>query len=172
MLMVVDDAPLPEEGPQRTGGRPSHHGMLCAFLAAEGTKAAIPKLLEAIQAERLLPPTAAAPYRMDWLAALSIAVADPWPGAETWLAGLIDRTDLLIRDRTDSPQLGATAAAVLVEKHQQLLLAFGLEPTGDRVLEVFGVRGCRFGSAASRENVRRWWAEREKQPEIPRNATP
>ena len=172
MLLAIEDRPMPAEGPQRIGGRPSHHGMLCAFLAAEGTKAAAATLLEAIQANRVLPPTDAAPYRMDWLAALSIAVADPWPEADSWLVGLIDRRDPLIHGRQDSPELGATAAATLLEKHGQPLVAFGLEPVDDRTLEIFGVRGCRFNSADARQSVRRWWRQFHEPAKIDPHASP
>lgn len=172
LLTAIEDRPLPQEGPQRFSGRPSHHGMLCAFLAAEGTKAAVAPLLEAIRTNRVLPPTDSAPYRMDWLAALSIAVADPWPEADSWLIGLIDRTDPLIHGRQDSPELGATAAATLIEKHQQPLFAFGLEPIADRILEIFGVRGCRFSSDDARRSVRRWWNERREPAKVQPQASP
>ncbi|NUQ62711.1 MAG: hypothetical protein HUU20_09490 [Pirellulales bacterium] len=172
MLQVLEDKRLPEEGPQRTGGRPSHHGMLCAFLAAEGTKAGAAALLEAIPAGRVLLPTAAAPYRLDWLAALSIAVADPWPEAETWLAGLIERTDPLILNQTDPPELGATAAAVLIDHHEQPLSAFGLEFSADRVLDLFGIRGCRFRSSEARGSVHRWWVEQNKAAKLSAEASP
>ena len=81
MLLTVEDQPLPRTGALRYGGRPSHHGMLCGALAAVGTKEAVPKLLEALQAERVLPPGHESPYRLDWLAALAIATNDPWPEA-------------------------------------------------------------------------------------------
>ncbi len=172
MLTAIEDKRLPEDGPQRTAGRPSHHGMLCVFLAAEGTKSAMPMLLEAIQASRVLPPTEPAPYRLDWLAALSIALADPWLEAETWLAGLIDRTDRLIAHRDDSPELGATAAAILVQKHEQALLAFGLEPTPDRTLDIFGVPGCRFTTPEARQDVHRWWSKHETAAKLRPEARP
>ncbi|NLY00259.1 MAG: hypothetical protein GXY83_29530 [Rhodopirellula sp.] len=172
LLLTTEDQRMPEESSQRTAGRPSHHGILCVFLATEGTNSAADALLEAIQSDRVLPPTPAAPYRLDWVAALSIAVADPWPDASTWLAGLIHRADPLILDRADSSELGATAAAILLEKHQQAPLAFGLQPSGDRVLDVFGIPGCRFNSSEAGDNVLRWWNQRKGEAAVGLETSP
>lgn len=164
MLMSLADESLPPEGADRLGGRSSHHGLLCAALAMEGTQAAIPTLLEAIQAHRVLPPTSKSPYGMDWLAALAIAARDPWAEAEPWLLGLVERKDPLVQGMQNPPQLGATAAAILLEQHEQNAALFGLEPTGERTLESLGIRGCRFTSDDSPNLVRQWWAKQNHPP--------
>lgn len=158
MLLTVEDQPLPRTGALRYGGRPSHHGMLCGALAAVGTKEAVPKLLEALQAERVLPPGPESPYRLDWLAALAIATNDPWPEADTWLAGLVSRNAPLVRGPTEPAQLGATAAALLLERHDQSPAMFGLEMAADHLLEGLRVHGYHYLSADGLETVRRWWA--------------
>lgn len=157
MLLTVEDQPLSRTGVVRLGGRPSHHGMLCGVLAAVGTKEAIPKLLEAIEAGRILPPDTRTPYRLDWLAALAIAGSDPWPGSDTWLAGLRERPEPLARG-SRPPTLGATASAILLERHQQSPAALGLEATGEWILEGVQVRGYRYSDAEGPAAVQHWWA--------------
>ena len=47
-FLLVDDGPLPEFGQLRLGGRPSRLGTICVWLAIDGTKDAVPGLLEAM----------------------------------------------------------------------------------------------------------------------------
>jgi hypothetical protein len=172
LLTALDDQPLPDGGPERLGGRPSHHGLLCVALAVQGTKAAAPGLLEAIQAQRVLPPTAEAPYRLDWIAALAIAASDPWLEADRWLVGLLDRKDPLVQERPSPPELGATAACALLERHHQNPFVYGLELTNDRMLEGLGVRGCRFTSDDAPNTIRQWWSRQGSQPAAEATSSP
>ena len=175
---LVDDEPIPREemaasGPfGSTPGNPlqaidravsqsSRHGMLAGRLMTLGNHRAIPGLLEALDAGRFLPPTADAPYHLGWLAALAIAHRDPWPQTDTWLAGLLDRKDLLIDKSGDAPELAATAAALLLKRHQQEPSLFGLEPCGAEALSDAGLTGYRFHSAADRQKVRQWWSRQQ-----------
>ena len=54
-FLLLDDGPLTASGPLRVGGRPSRFGMICACLAADGVKDAIPGLTKAIEQKRFLP---------------------------------------------------------------------------------------------------------------------
>jgi len=157
---LVEDEQLKPSGTRRTFGRPSRHGMICAQLATEGTKEAIPGLLEAIEKGVFLPPTSLAPYRIHWLAALSIAQRDPWPEVDAWLAEQIARTDDLVEGRHDGPELGATVAGVLLKRNRQDHARFGLRPVAEAMLLRLGIDGYRFTSDEEREKVRQWW-ERE-----------
>ena len=159
---LVADQPLPAEGIDPTAPRPSRHGALCALLAAEGTREAIPGLLKAIEANRFLPPTPAAPYELSWLAALSIAARDPWPDVDAWLPGLIGRSTALVQGHANPPELGATAAAILLKRHRQDPAKFGLEPVPDETFKELGLSGYRFASPESRQQVRQWWEQRKK----------
>ena len=142
-------------------GQPSLFGMLCAQLAVDGTRAAMPGLLEAIDRGRFLPPGSTAPYRLHHVAALSIAIRDPWPSVDAWLAGSIARNEMLVEGRPGGPESGATAAAVLLERHRRQPGPFELQPAPDPVLARIGVDGYRFGSAEAPRRVQQWW-EREK----------
>ena len=95
-------------------GQPSQHGMICEILAAEGTREAADGLVRALGSNRFLPPTAQAPYRFPWIAALAIANRDPWPEVDAWLATLMGRTEPLVENRVGGPDLGGTAAALLL----------------------------------------------------------
>ena len=122
-----------------------------------GNHRAIPGLLEALDAGRFLPPTADAPYRLGWLAALAIAHRDPWPETDAWLARLLDREELLLQKSGNAPELAATAAALLVKRHQQDPAQFGLEPCGAEAFTDAGLTGYRFHSGANRQKVQQWW---------------
>ena len=171
---LVDDEPLGREEmpsydpfaaspnhPAQPAGRAavpaSRHGMVARRLLTQGNQRAVPGLLEALDAGRFLPPTAEAPYRLGWLAALAIAHRDPWPETDAWLARLLDRKDLLIEKSGPAAELAATAAALLLKRHQQDPALFGLEPCGAEVLTEAGLSGYRFHSEADRQKVRQWW---------------
>jgi hypothetical protein len=170
---AVDDTRL--EAPDRP--RPpfglSRHGWICARLAIDGTKDAMPGLLDAIAKGRFLAPTPEAPYRLADLTALSIALRDPWPGVDDWLGGQIGRSELLVVGRrgdavdspAPSPEVGATAAAILLGRHRQPLTPFGLHAAGEPVLIQFGIDGYRFLSPDGRKRGAEWWqreAEKRK----------
>jgi hypothetical protein len=158
-FQLVEDQPLPAEGSNGTWLRPSRHGAICVLLAMEGTREAVPGLLRAIEANRFLPPTAVSPHRLPWLAALSIAQRDPWPEVDAWLSGLIVRTDALVHGAAHAPELGATAAGILLGRRQQEPSKFGLETVPDETLADFNLSGCRFASPEARQKVQQWWDE-------------
>jgi hypothetical protein len=155
--------------------RMSRHNWVCMRLATDGTKDAVPGLLDAIAKDRFLAPTPETPYRMADLAALSIAGRDPWPDVDDWLAGQIGREALLVLEppagAADSPakapEVGATAAAILLGRHQRSLTPFGLQKTAEPALIQSGIDGYRFLSADGRKRVQEWWqreAEKRKRP--------
>ena len=102
-FLLVDDGGMSQSGVRRLGGRPSRFGMICARLAIDGGKDAMPGLGEAIAKNRFLPPTLLAPYRLECLAALSIAARDPWPGVDGWLADRVAQSELLIEGHASGP---------------------------------------------------------------------
>ena len=55
------------------------------------------------------------------------------------------------------PELGATAAALLLGRHEQSTRAFGLVELGDDVLRASSVRGYRFIEPEQRAAVLDWW---------------
>jgi hypothetical protein len=156
-LLAVDDSRMSQTGLTRMGGRPSRFGMICVRLAAEGGRDAMPGLAEAIAKNRFLPPTLLAPYRLEWLAALSIAARDPWPGIDGWLAERVDQSELLVEGQPSAAALGATAAAVLLKRHGQEPAAFGLQPAPESLINLLQVNGYRFSSKDGGAKVRQWW---------------
>jgi hypothetical protein len=143
----------------------------------------MPGLAEAIAKDRFLPPNVRGHFRLHWVAALSIAARDPWPTADAWLAGQIGQTELLIEplpstltprpeepevdpdnvlssvDRESAPQVGATAAALLLSRRNQSPSRFDLQPATDALLVDLHVEGYRFRNDESRKKVLRWWEE-------------
>jgi len=160
-FLLLDDGPLAAIGPRRLGGRSSRFGIICALLAADGTKDALPGLVNAIEKNIFLPPTSLAPYRLPALAALSIAARDPWPEVDPWLARQIAKSEQLVEGRPAAAELGATAAAILLGRHGQKPAPFNLQPVGDPVLKRLRLEGYRFDDEASRKKVQQWWAEKE-----------
>ena len=158
-FLSVDDRSLTTSGPLRHGGRPSRFGTICGVLAIDGTKEAVPGLMEAIAQDRFLPPTVRAPYQLHWIALLSIAARDPWKDVDAWLAAQIDGTERLAIGRSSAPELGATAAALLLRRHNEVPEEYGLNPINDPQLGQLHVTGYRFDDDKSREKVRRWWKQ-------------
>jgi len=171
---AVPEPPAPAEGERpplaRAGwfarrpfssGRASGHGVVCEVLAAEGRRSAVPGLLKAIEAGRFQAPTPDAPYQLPWIAALAIAARDPWPGVDPWLASLVARGDPLVMGRSEGPELGATAAAILLARQRQDLGPFGLKEVEDPLLDDIGLAGYRFRDPAGRDRVQRWRAEQQ-----------
>ena len=139
-------------------GQASHHATICALLAARGTREAIPGLLNAIQKGRFPPTKPQSPLKFPWVAALAIAVRDPWPEVDTWLAKLVQRPELLVEGQfVAAPELGATAAALLLERHQESPAEFGLQPAGQQWLARFKIAGYQFAEGASPQRVNNWW---------------
>ncbi len=58
------------------------------------------------------------------------------------------------------PQLGATAAALLLQRHQQTPTAHGLQPAPDPMLEKCKVQGYRFADPKTPEQILQWWKTR------------
>lgn len=154
---LLDDEALPPSGRYRAGGRPSRFGVMCVQLAASGTREAIPGLLSAIEAHRIQPPGPTAPYALDWLAALAIAQRDPWPEVDAWLGSLLQREDSLVIDKEESAELGATAAGILLERHEQRPSDFGLQRVRDSLLDEYDLKGLHFLSPEARQRAIDWW---------------
>ena len=162
-FLLVDDGQLAASGRQRLGGRPSRFGMICVQLALDGVNGALPGLTDAIAKDVFWPPTARAPYWLQWVAALSIAARDPWPEVDSWLAGRVSESETLIEGGQSAPELGATAAALLLGRHGRTAAQFGLQSAADPLLAKLHVEGYRFGSDETRQKVRQWWdAEKDK----------
>jgi hypothetical protein len=173
-FQAVDDGPLPPpQSPPlmalvraRAGGYPSRFGLICAQLALDGTKEAMPGLLKAIEKRRFLPPTPTCPHQFPWMAGLSIASRDPWPEVEQWLGGLLGRDDLLVDGAAEGPRLGATAAAVLLRRRGQSLSVFALEPAPGPAPRP-GIDGYRFSSPDAQKKLQQWWRqEQERQKQL------
>lgn len=146
-------------------GAPSRHGMLCEILAEQGTPEAVPALLRAIQAQRVLPPRPAAPYRLDALAVLAIAARHPSRESEAWLAALLARSEALVLAVPSPPEVAATAGAMLLQRHGQVPSEFGLEPAEDPYLSAVAVPGYRATSAEGLARLQQWWTARKERPD-------
>ena len=160
----IDDDDAPQSvmiGRPRPGGQASRHGMICAQLAGDGTREAIPGLLEAIRQKRFLPPTSLGPYQLHWLAALAIARREPWPEVESWLVDQLGNSEIMVLGRSEGPEVGAAAAGLLLKRHQERPEAFGLESAPESLLTSFGIAGYRFRSPADARRVEAWWKKAE-----------
>lgn len=174
---VVDDRPLPRLDDRYTTGAKTLHGAICDFLVRRGTRDVIDGLTEAIKQDRFLPLEPPSPAGLPWIAALAVAERDPWPGADTWLAGLLDRDEPLGSPNQVAPgdgdtpvsapeqiqaTLGATAAGLLLNRYHQDPQQAGLEAVDEPALEEVELIFYRFASPAASEHVRRWWTEQRQ----------
>ena len=135
----------------------SIHALLCSWLAQRGTQQAVPGLLEAIEKKRILPPRQESPYRFDLLAALAIAARDPWPEVEPWLLGVLPQREGLIEDQADAPELGATAAAILLRRYESSPSDFGLVECGGAMTKQYGLKTYRYRAPEGPKQVTEWW---------------
>lgn len=176
-FLAVDDEAIPEEIFEAGLGRPmmagpaplvarslgmaraSRHGVICCVLAASGTQTAMPGLRMAIEKGRFLAPTRKAPYQLPWIALLAIASRDPWPGVDACLAQVLGRTDALIAGRERGPELGATAAAVLLARHGIEPVQFGLKEADDPLFASVDLAGYRFETPGAPQRMAQWWSE-------------
>jgi hypothetical protein len=161
-FLTINDEPLSAADTEEDENPTSRHGLLCATLANFGTHDVIPDLTEAIAKRRFLPPTATPGYRGAWWAALSIAQRDPWPEVDSWLAKLVARRDVLIEGVDEKPELGATAAALLLARHHQSPTTFGLRSTGAPPERISRVEGYRFAADDAAKRIQRWWEEESR----------
>jgi len=139
------------------GRQSSRFGAICAQLAVNGTQESTAGLLEAIRERKFMSPTPLGPYRLQWLAALSIARRDPWPDVDVWLAENLDNQETLIIDHPEAPEVGATAAGLLLTRHEQLPQMFGLRATADGQLAELKLPGFRYAAPDDAKRVRQWW---------------
>jgi len=153
----------------RLGSHSSRFGAICAQLAIDGTREAIPGLLEAVGQKKFLPPTPLDPYRLQWLAAFSIARREPWPEVDAWLAENIGNQETLIIDHAETAEIGATAAGLLLTRNEERPATFGLQATVDSQLTQLKLPGFRYTAPDEVQRVRQWW---NRQSEIHKTKSP
>jgi hypothetical protein len=166
-LLAVDDQPKAEPEDFQFGGRSSRHVLLCAIVAEIGTHEALPGLVEAGRRGRLPPPNEDLKYNVGWLAAMAIADRDPWPGLDDWLASLIEMTDPLGTSHDPSPDVGGTAAAMLLERQGVSLSDFGVVEVNDADLRGMSIPAARFVTPTGRRQVLDWWQRHKQQAKSP-----
>lgn len=137
------------------------HGGICAVISRIGTNEAVPALERLARSGTL--GKLAYENRLDvaWVAALAVAQRDPWPEVDQWLAKLLDERVPLTADPDGPPELGASAAGLLLDRHGVSTRPFGLEPAGESVTESFRFSGYRFASEQDRQEVKRWWKKQQ-----------
>src|SRR5262249_40906698 len=102
------------------------------------------------------------PFQIAWIAALAIATRDPLPQMDAWLASLVDDNTPLVSNVDPSPELGASAAALLLSRRGVSTRAFGLELVAQPIADRFRFAPFRFLSAKDHEEVRRWWDKQKE----------
>ncbi|HVA48364.1 MAG TPA: hypothetical protein VNH11_18500 [Pirellulales bacterium] len=161
-LQTVGDPPQTDRQRLERAGLGCPHVNLCNMLVEIGTYEAVPGILKAIKAGKLAKPTPRAPENWPWIATLAILASGPGPDGERILADLLDRTDPLVLNSPTPSDVGATAAAILVDLHGIAVEKFGLELADDPRLAEFGGIGYRFNPPEMRQKVRAWWRQQKK----------
>ena len=181
-FLAVDDQLYPADIRHTPSGRASLHQTICLCLAQYGTRTAVPGLMAAIEKKRFLKPMPGSPFNWPWLALLSISVHDPWPDVERWLADQITRTEPLLvgpeGQEVDPlpipqnlpalnelvqarpvPDVGGSAAAILLARHDLPPWAFRLERLWQPPIDNFDIPSCRFVVPQDRQAVLDWWSK-------------
>ncbi|MCE9608097.1 MAG: hypothetical protein K8U03_24690 [Planctomycetia bacterium] len=157
-LQGVPDRRL-ENGSPTAFGNGSAHGNLCYKLSLIGTAEAGPALIGAIEKRRVLEPTTATPYRMDWICLFVLGERVGWPGLDDWLVAQLDRTDAISIREPSVADVGASAAALLVQRHGRTPSEFGLERQMFAELIDLENPGFRFSKPEGRADVKKWWLQ-------------
>jgi hypothetical protein len=159
-FQAVPDQRMPDAQGKPTGEL-TLHVTVASMLCVVGTHEAVPALEKLARRKDLPKPNYESPFQMPWIAALAIARRDPWPGVDEWLAGLVGESEPLVVNADPIVDLGATAAGLLLERHQVSPFSFELEPAGNDAFERSRFAGYHFSSDAGRQKVRQWW-EKQK----------
>ena len=169
-LAATEDATLVEPTKEPPGvdrpkdntldGFNSRHALLCMVLSEIGNHECLPGLTEGIRRGRIPGPSNRSMYHVGWLSALAIADRDPWPGLDDWLASLIDCDDPLHQAPVNPPDIGATAAAMLLIRHGASISEFGLIEYSDGQPTGMNIPLCRFNATERRAQVLQWWKQR------------
>jgi hypothetical protein len=162
-LEEVADAPFPKSEDKEPAGEffppelSTVHSALCLQLAYTGTHECVPSLKEIARRASPAGPGIHRPYEFAWLAALLIAERDPWPQLDDWLADLVTQDTPLIPRAKDGPELGASAAALLLTRHEVSHSAFGVQSVGEAFPREVPFNGYRFTAPEQRRKVLEWW---------------
>jgi hypothetical protein len=159
-FQAVPDRPLSPTSAE-VPGTGTVHSAICVMMSIIGTQEAVPALEKVARANMGQKLTYENPFCFAWISALAIARRDPWPEVDAWLASLIDETEPMIANAEPVPDLGSTAAGLLLERHQVSPYAFELEPTGTDTFERSAFVGYRFMSDSGRQEVKAWWAKEQ-----------
>ena len=159
-FQAVPDRPL-SSASAGVPGAATLHSTICLIMSIIGTQEAVPALEKIARANSGQKLTYENPFCFAWIATLAIARRDPWPDIDTWLASLIDETEPLISNADPVPDLGSTAAGLLLERHEVSPYAFDLEPAGTETFERSAFVGYRFMSDSGRQEVKAWWAKEQ-----------
>ena len=132
----------------------SVHAGICYMLTRMGTHEVVPTLEKMARAGRFNREEGT--LHMAWIAALAIAQRDPWPGVDQWLGSLLEDRTPLITNLDAPPQLGATAAAILLDHRGISSRPFGLDAI-EAVIGQARFIGYRYSSDKDRDDILRWW---------------
>ena len=152
-LLDTEDQPLVSTVSE-LNFQPTVHGALCYMMTRVGTHDVVPTLEKLARAGRF--GKSEGTLHMAWIAALAIAQRDPWPGVDEWLAGLLSDRTPLITNLDAPPELGATAAALLLDRRGASTRPFGLDAI-EAVIGQARFIGYRYASDSDRDDVLRWW---------------
>jgi hypothetical protein len=151
-----------ESGGGNLAGQETLHTVIAGVLLTVGTHEAVPALEKLARDERTQKPNHDNPFAIAWIAALAIAQRDPWPGADEWLLSLIDEKAPLVLNADTVPELGGTAAGILLARHQVSPFTFDLEPAGNDAFDRSSFAGYRFTSDEGPKALRQWWASQKQ----------
>jgi hypothetical protein len=158
----IADAPLDGQARPLIVGPASLHGAICYALAFSGTRDAALQIIKAIDRKRFLPIDDGRYYDLPRIALLSIARRDAWADVNAWLGEQLSKKVRLIANSDPAPDLAATAAAILLERHGKSIDEFGLESNPDGFCQQIQLPTYRFRDDAARQAVQRWWQDKRE----------
>lgn len=164
LLSVADERY--DSGSPQAFGNGSLHGWFCFVLSTLDVPESGEAIAAAIDKRRILEPTDAKPYRIEWVALLDVSKSSPWPGLDAWLAGQVERTEAINVREPDAADVGASAAALLLHRNGRDPDEFFLQRRDFPELIDLGNPGYRFTKPEGRAAVKTWWREKQADRDI------
>ncbi len=166
LLTKIDDVMLGESPGDEVPRGLSHHGVLCLMLARRGTIEAVASLIEALDDGRFLKQAESISEEFAWLSVLSILNRARGAEADRRLVQLLGRRQAVFATEGEARDLGASAAALLLQRYEQSPESYGLKLHSPPVLLAVSDLPPLYSweSSTAEKKVRDWWTSRVSRP--------
>ncbi len=166
LLAKIDDVSLGETPGDEVPRGLSHHGVLCLMLARRGTIDAAASMIEALDDGRVLKQEENISEAFAWLSVLTILNRARGAEADRLLVQMLGRRQALFATEGEARDLGASAAALLLQRYDQSPESYGLKLHSPPLILAVSDLAPLYSSESptAEKKVRDWWTSRASRP--------